>query len=136
MTKLRIVLAEDHQMVREGLRGLITSQGDMEVVGETENGRIAVDLAERLEPDVVVMDISMPELNGFEATARLTKSRPQVKILVLIRYTSWVTPGISVEWRSIACTVRGGEVPAHQVSAHRSGVFDLTGCGKTQIGQL
>ena len=86
MKKLRIVLADDHEMLREGLRTLINSQADMEVAGEAENGRIAVSLAERLEPDVVVMDISLPELNGFEATAGLTQSRPQIKILALTRH--------------------------------------------------
>ncbi len=86
MSKLRIVVADDHQIVREGLKTLINAQPDMEVVGEAEDGRAAWVLAKRLQPDVVLMDVSMPEMNGAEATARLLKDCPQVKVLALTVY--------------------------------------------------
>ena len=82
-TKLRIVLADDHAIVREGLRALIDRQGDMEVVGEAADGRAAVEIAERLQPDVVVMDVSMPVMNGTRATRELMGRQPDLKILAL-----------------------------------------------------
>lgn len=87
MGKLRLILADDHQMMREGLRLLVNSQADMEVVGEAENGQAAVELAQKLQPDVVVMDISMPEMNGLKATQRLKRLCPNIKILTLTRHT-------------------------------------------------
>jgi two-component system, NarL family, response regulator NreC len=87
MDKLGVILADDHQMLREGLRLLINSQVDMEVVGEAENGEVAVVLAQKLQPDVVVMDISMPEMNGLKATQCLIRSCPKIKVLILTRHT-------------------------------------------------
>lgn len=87
MTKLRILLAEDHETIRDGLKLLVNSQPDMEVIGEADNGRVAVKLAQQLLPDVIVMDVSMPELNGLQATKRLKQICPQVKILPLTRHT-------------------------------------------------
>lgn len=81
--KLRILLADDHRMVRQGFRLILDAQEDMEVVGETGNGREAVDLARSLRPDVVVMDVTMPELNGIEATRRIRQSEPLVRVLAL-----------------------------------------------------
>lgn len=83
MNKLRVLLAEDHEMVREGLKLLVNRQTDMETVGETDNGRAAVELARELKPDVVVMDISMPEMNGLKATEKLKALCPEIKILIL-----------------------------------------------------
>lgn len=87
MAKLRILLAEDHETIRDGLKLLVNSQPDMETVGEADNGRIAVKLAQELLPDVVVMDVSMPELNGLQATKQLKQKCPQVKVLTLTRHT-------------------------------------------------
>ncbi len=87
MNKLRILLAEDHETIRDGLKLLVNSQPDMEVVGEADNGRVTVQLAQQLLPDVVVMDVSMPELNGLQATKKLKQKCPQVKILPLTRHT-------------------------------------------------
>lgn len=87
MDKLRVILADDHQMMLEGLRLLINSQADMEVVGEAENGQAAVVLAQKLLPDVVVMDISMPEMNGLKATQSLKRTCPNINILTLTRHT-------------------------------------------------
>lgn len=85
--RLRVLLAEDHEMVREGLKALVNAQPDMEVVGEASGGRMAVQLVEQLQPDVVVMDISMPELNGLKATELIKQTCPQVRVLTLTRHT-------------------------------------------------
>lgn len=86
MHKLRILLADDHKMLREGLRMLINAQADMEVAGEAENGRLAIALTRKLLPDVVVMDISMPEINGLKATESLKWLSPGIEILILTRH--------------------------------------------------
>jgi DNA-binding NarL/FixJ family response regulator len=86
MNKLRVLLAEDHEMMREGLKLLVNRQTDMETIGEADNGRTAITLAQDLKPDVVVMDISMPELNGLKATGRLKKLCPEIKVLTLTRH--------------------------------------------------
>ncbi len=83
MKKLRILLADDHRIVREGLRFLIDGQPDMHVVGEAANGREVLIKARDLKPDVVVMDLSMPELNGLQATERLRADLPDIKIVAL-----------------------------------------------------
>jgi DNA-binding NarL/FixJ family response regulator len=81
--KLRILLADDHAVVRQGFSRILASHSDMEVIGEAGNGREAIELAEELKPDVVVMDVSMPELNGIEATRRLMKASPRIRVLAL-----------------------------------------------------
>jgi two-component system, NarL family, response regulator NreC len=86
MTKLRIVLADDHVVVRVGLELLINVQADMEVVGHADDGREAVRLAQERQPDVVVMDVSMPDLGGAEATAEIRRKSPQVRVLALTRH--------------------------------------------------
>jgi two-component system response regulator NreC len=83
MNKLRIFLADDHAVLRDGLKALVNAQADMEVVGEADNGRTACQKAKELLPDVVVMDISMPEMNGAQATKRLKEVCPQIKVLAL-----------------------------------------------------
>jgi DNA-binding NarL/FixJ family response regulator len=80
---IRIVLADDHSLVRQGFKAILASQPDMQVVGEAGNGREAVELAEKLHPDIVVMDVAMPEMNGIEATRRLTESSPRIRVLAL-----------------------------------------------------
>jgi DNA-binding NarL/FixJ family response regulator len=80
---IRILLADDHQIVREGLRALVLAQKGMTVVGESSNGRGAAELAAELKPDVVVMDIGMPDLNGIEAARRILAENPQIKIVGL-----------------------------------------------------
>src|SRR5208337_648039 len=83
MKRIRILLADDHAVVRHGFKMILSAQPDMEIVGEAGNGRDAVELAERLKPEVVVMDVSMPELNGIEATRRLADSTPHTRVLAL-----------------------------------------------------
>jgi two-component system, NarL family, response regulator NreC len=80
---IRILLADDHALVRQGFRMILEAQPDMEIVGQAGNGREAVELAEKLKPDVVVMDVAMPELNGTEATRRLAASTPRTRVLAL-----------------------------------------------------
>lgn len=79
----RILLADDHAVVRNGFRMILAAQEDMEVVGEASNGREAVDAAARLQPEVVVMDVTMPELNGIEATRRIAEVAPRSRVLAL-----------------------------------------------------
>lgn len=87
MNKTQVLLAEDHQTVREGIKMIINAEEDMTVVGEAGNGREVIILAEKLNPDIVLMDISMPELNGLIATAKLKRTLPDIKILTLTRHT-------------------------------------------------
>jgi DNA-binding NarL/FixJ family response regulator len=86
MNKVRIILADDHTVLRQGLTLLINKQPDMEVVGDAGDGPSAVRLAQELKPDLIVMDVSMPEMNGLEATKQLKKALPQIKILPLTRH--------------------------------------------------
>ena len=81
--RIRILLADDHAVVRQGFKMILGAQSDMEIVGEAGNGRDAVELAERLKPDVVVMDVAMPEMNGIEATRRLAESVPHARVVAL-----------------------------------------------------
>jgi DNA-binding NarL/FixJ family response regulator len=81
--KIRILLADDHAVVRQGFKMILASQPDMEIVGEAGNGREAVELAERLHPDVAVVDVAMPELNGIEATRRMGEAAPRTRVLAL-----------------------------------------------------
>jgi len=83
MKRIRILLADDHAVVRQGFKMILGAQPDMEIVGEAGNGRDAVELAEQLRPEVVVMDVAMPELNGIEATRRITDALPHTRILAL-----------------------------------------------------
>ena len=80
---IRILLADDHVLVRHGFPMILSAQPDMEIVGEAGNGREAVEFAEKLKPDIVIMDVAMPELNGIEATRRLTASTPRTRVLAL-----------------------------------------------------
>jgi DNA-binding NarL/FixJ family response regulator len=84
--KIRVVLAEDHETVRQGLRLLIDAQTDMEVVGEARDGREAVRSVIALNPQVAVLDISMPEMNGLAATRGISESAPQTAVVALTRY--------------------------------------------------
>jgi two-component system response regulator NreC len=84
---LRILLADDHTVVRNGLRLILQQQPDFQVVGEASDGREAVRLAESQQPDVVVMDIGMPNLNGIEATRRIVTSRPKIAVAILSMHT-------------------------------------------------
>jgi two-component system response regulator NreC len=83
MTRIRILLADDHTVVRQGFRAILEQQPDMQIVGEAGNGREVMSLAQETTPDVIVMDVAMPELNGMEATRRLSTSLPNTRVLAL-----------------------------------------------------
>ncbi len=84
---IRILLADDHTIVRQGLAHLLQAQPDLEVVGEASNGRMALEKALELRPDIIILDIAMPLLNGIEAAKRIRKDSPKTKILILSMYS-------------------------------------------------
>jgi DNA-binding NarL/FixJ family response regulator len=86
MKKIALLLVDDHAVVRQGLRALLEAEGDMVVVGEADDGREAVVLAKKTFPDVVVMDVAMPGMNGLEATRQIVRNVPSAKVLVLTSY--------------------------------------------------
>src|ERR1700734_4121639 len=88
MAMMKGLIADDHEIVRKGLRAILDGQRECEVVGEAADGRNAVSMAKDLLPDVVVMDLSMPSLNGLEATRQILKMRPQTKVLILTMHES------------------------------------------------
>jgi RNA polymerase sigma factor (sigma-70 family) len=87
LKKIRILIADDHGIVRKGLRLQLEQHGDFEVVGEATEGREAVRMAEELVPDVVIMDIAMPNLNGIQATTQVVKKNPQIAVIILSMYS-------------------------------------------------
>lgn len=96
---VRLVLADDHELVRVGVRSLLASVRGVKVVGETGSGREAVALAAKLKPDLVLMDVTMPDLNGIEAAARIVADTPQVRVVVL---------SMSTDEQQIARALRAG----------------------------
>jgi DNA-binding NarL/FixJ family response regulator len=86
MKKIAVLLVDDHAVVRQGLRALLEAEGDIAVVGEAENGRQAVALTKKSLPEVVVMDVAMPGMNGLEATRQIVRNVPSAKVLVLTSY--------------------------------------------------
>lgn len=86
MKKLRVFVADDHAVLRDGLKALVNGQPDMEIVGEADNGRVTVERAKELMPEILLMDISMPELNGVAAAELIRQECPSIKILVLTAY--------------------------------------------------
>jgi DNA-binding NarL/FixJ family response regulator len=79
----RVLLADDHKILRQGLRTLLEQEEDIEIVGEADNGRLSVKLAGELAPDVVIMDVAMPDLNGIDATRRIMETEPRTRVLAL-----------------------------------------------------
>jgi two-component system response regulator NreC len=82
-TKIRVLLADDHTILRQGLKMLLNAQADMEVIGEASDGHQAIYEANRLQPDIVLMDITMPDMNGIAATRQVRRQRPDIRVLVL-----------------------------------------------------
>ncbi len=96
MAKIRVLVIDDHVIVRDGICALLALTGDIEAVGEATNGKDALEMVRRLMPDVILMDISMPIMDGLEATRRIHKEFPQIKIIVLTQYEDreYVLPAI------------------------------------------
>ena len=88
MGNIKVLVADDHTILRQGIKALLDNQAGIEVIGEAKDGREALALVERLLPDVILMDIGMPGLNGLEATRRIKKKFPGIKVLVLTMYTN------------------------------------------------
>ena len=88
MKKLRILIADDHSMIRHGLKALIESKSEWELCGAADNGRMAVDLALKTQPDIAVLDITMPELNGLDATRQIRAALPSTHVLILTMHDS------------------------------------------------
>ena len=87
MKRIRVLLADDHKLVRAGIRSLLERVPELEVVAEASDGKEALQLVEKHQPQVVLMDLSMPELNGLEATRHLTKAFPNVQVIILSIYS-------------------------------------------------
>jgi DNA-binding NarL/FixJ family response regulator len=119
MAKLRVLLADDHAIIRDGLKLLVESQPDMTIVGEAGDGSSAVALAQTLLPDVVVMDISMPQLNGIDATTQLTSTVPAVKVLGLSVHaeTTYVRRLFAAGARGYIVKRSAGDVLIHALRA-------------------
>jgi DNA-binding NarL/FixJ family response regulator len=85
-SKIRVLIVDDHAVVRQGLRMFIEMQNDMEILGEASNGNEAVEMSARLEPDVILLDLLMPEMDGVEATSRILENNPQARVLILTSF--------------------------------------------------
>jgi DNA-binding NarL/FixJ family response regulator len=137
VTKIHLVIADDHLVVRDGLRGMLESQPDFEVVGEASNGEEAVHLASSLKPEVVLMDLRMPVMDGVTAIRQIKDSQPGVQVLVLTTYdsdadilpaiqagaTGYLLKDISREelYSAVRATARGESVLAPGVAARLLG---------------
>ena len=123
MKRITIVLAEDHAIVREGLRSLLELGPDFEVVGEAATGRQAVDLVRKLRPTIVVMDIAMPGLNGFEATRQILRAAPETKVLVLSAHSDdeYVSHMAAVGASGYVVKQTSGEMLVHAIKEIAAG---------------
>ena len=127
MKKIRILLADDHKLMRMGLTSLIAGERDMECVGEASNGITAVEAAERLRPDVVIMDLMMPKMNGAEATRLIHEKMPDVRIVILTSY------GTSREMSEAIANGASGTLMKDVATAELTRVIRAVAAGETAI---
>ena len=113
---LRVLLAEDHTLVRKGIRAVLRQVGWIEVIAEAADGREALDLARRHGPDVVVMDIAMPGLNGLEATARITKESPRTRVLILSMHATEEYVAQALRAGAAGYLLKGADVPEFELA--------------------
>jgi len=126
MEKIRVLVVDDHTIVRDGICALLGLAGDMEVVGEAANGREALEMVRKLMPDVVLMDMAMPVMGGLEATRRIRKEFPKVKVLALTQYDdkAYVFPVIEAgACGFISKTAASSELASGIRSVHRGDSF-------------
>ncbi|HEX2342208.1 MAG TPA: response regulator transcription factor [Vicinamibacterales bacterium] len=147
MPRIRVVIADDHAILREGLRALLAAAGDIDVIGEASDGREAVEACQKLNPDILLLDVSMPGLGGFEALLDLRRNNSTVKVLVLSQYDHpesirrFVQAGASGYLlkrsvatdlaRAIRAVARGGLVLDPEIA--RSALADRNDPGRAQI---
>jgi DNA-binding NarL/FixJ family response regulator len=147
MPRIRVVIADDHAILREGLRALLATAGDIELVGEAGDGRGAVEACQKLKPDVVLLDVSMPGLGGYEALLELRRTNSPVKVLVLSQYDHpesirrFVQAGASGYLlkrsvatdlaRAIRAVARGGLVLDPDIA--RSALADRSDSGRVEV---
>ena len=118
MTKTRILLVDDHEMFRDGLKGLINQEADLEVVGEAENGEIAITLARELQPDIILMDVKMPVMDGIEATRRIVSEMPGMKILALSMYSDAACSSGMMKAGALGYVVKGDDYEGLSKTIH------------------
>ena len=106
--KTSVLLADDHALLRMGLKALIDAQRDLAVVGEAEDGEAAVAAAVRLMPDVVVMDLAMPGMDGAEATRRILEARPETRIVILTAFADSADVGRALDYGACGAQMKGG----------------------------
>ena len=126
MNKIRVFIADDHLLLREGIRSLLGKESDVEIVGEAGDGREAVGNVEQLVPDVVLMDIAMPELGGLEATQQIKQKNPQVKVLILtIHETNQYLAGMLNVGASgyVVKTTASGELTSAIRAVHHGDIY-------------
>ena len=123
MTRITVLLAEDHTIVRQGLRLLVEAGGDITIIGEAKTGREAVQMATELRPEVVVMDIAMPLLNGLEATRQILRTLPQTRILILSAHSDpeYIEQMVKVGAQGFLVKQASGEVLAKAIRALHKG---------------
>jgi DNA-binding NarL/FixJ family response regulator len=113
MKPITILIVEDHAIVREGFRRMLELEGDLEVVGEAQDGRQAVEMAKKLHPDVILMDVAMPVLNGLEATRQVIKALPATKVLILSAHGDLAYIENAMDSGAVGFLVK--QSPAHEV---------------------
>src|SRR3989304_2138774 len=108
MENMKVLITDDHAIVREGLQAILKGESDIEVVGEATNGEEAIKKAKELQPDIVLMDITMPGMNGLEATRLIRKQNPETKILVLTMHEEDDNFSRILEAVSLSSFIKGG----------------------------